>query len=134
MARVPGSFNSSANYEVLVRKPFDARQLVPSYESLLNADNWTTAAGQSIVYNGLVVAVANISDTSKNGLYRFFDPAYTPLNGGDVTNEANWHKLADIEDVNALTQDINSLGERVDAIENIDLLILDGGNAADYNI
>jgi hypothetical protein len=59
-------------------------------------------------------------------VYRFFDPEYTPLNGGDVTKEENWHKMADDADVDALDA-------RLDAIENIDLLILDGGSAADYN-
>lgn len=126
MDRVPGSFNSFANYEVLVRKPFDARQLVPSYESLLDVSNWNAPNGTSIVYNGLLVAVSSTSDTSKNGVYRFFDPEYTPLRGGDVTKEENWHKLSEGSDLEA---DLSELDARIDAIENIDLLILDGGTS-----
>lgn len=89
MARVIGSTNMNINYEVTVKKPLDARSLVKTYEDLTLESNWLKE-GKSIAYNGMLVAVANTSDTSKNGLYFLFDiNCTTNLKSPDVTNEAN---------------------------------------------
>ena len=40
MARIPGTFNISSNYDVTVKKPFDARMLVPTYADLTIKSNW----------------------------------------------------------------------------------------------
>lgn len=127
MARTFGSQNVTTNYEVQVRKPFDARMLVPSYEDLLIKDNWVkSGTTQVVAYNGMLVAVANTSDTSKNGLYFLFDVACTTaLKSPDVTNADNWIKIgetADISDfaerVTTIESELDSIKERLDALEN----------------
>lgn len=113
MARVQGKFTLDTNYELSVRKPFDARTLVPSYEDLLLESNWLNDSGKSIAYNGLVVAVANTSDTTNNGVYYLFDPqCTTSLKSPKVTLPENWHKLCDFSE-------ITSLQNRLTEVENL---------------
>jgi hypothetical protein len=101
MGRNRGAVNVTTNYEVQVKKPFDARTVVPTYADLLLVDNWYKKGTTSIIaYNGLPVSVVDTSDTSKNGLYILFDPACTTsLKSPDVTKEENWHKLAEDADL-----------------------------------
>lgn len=111
MARVRGALNATSNYEVQVKKPLDARMLVPSYDDLLLKDNWVkVGTTQSIAYNGMLVAVANTTDTSKNGLYFLFDAAVTGLKSPDVTSAENWIKIGE-------TTDISDFAERLTNIE-----------------
>lgn len=124
MARVRGELNATSNYEVQVKKPFDARMLVPSYDDLLLKDNWVKDGTIPIVYNGMIVAVANTTDTSKNGIYFLFDATVTGRKSPDVTNEANWIKVgetADISDfaerVTAIETELASIKDRLDALE-----------------
>ena len=97
MSRVRGTHTRDYNNEIVIRKPIDARTLVPTYADLLTKDNWVKAnTAQVTAYNGLVVSVADTSDTSKNGVYFLFDPKCTSaLKSPDVTDEANWHKIGD---------------------------------------
>lgn len=101
MARVSGALIATSNYEVQVKKPLDARSLVPSYDDLTIKENWVkSGTTQVIAYNGMLVAVANISDATKNGLYMLFDiNCTTPLKSPDVTVESNWIKIGDLSDV-----------------------------------
>lgn len=109
MARVLGTFNTASNYDITVRRPFDARMLVPSYADLLDSANWT-ADGKIIAFNGMIVAVANTTDTTQNGIYYLFDPACTSaLKSPTVTDASNWHKLADLSEVNKLEERIAAL-------------------------
>ena len=126
MARVFGSQVVTTNYEVTVKKPFDARSLVPTYADLLLKDNWVKSGGtQVIAYNGMLVAVANTSDTSKNGLYMLFDiNCTTALKSPDVTNEGNWIKIGETSDVGdfadrlaAIEDELVSIDERLTALE-----------------
>jgi hypothetical protein len=132
MARVKGTHVRDYNNEVVVRKPIDARTLVPSYNDLLLKDNWVKdGTTQVIAYNGLVVSVANTSDTSKNGIYFLFDPnCTTALKSPDVTNEANWHKIGENSDLGDLVDrleqlesDVSDIGELPSRINELEVTI-----------
>lgn len=111
--RVIGGFSMSSNYEVSIKKPLDARSLVPTYDALLLKSNWVTSANKPIAYNGMLVTVANTTDASKNGLYYLFDPNCTSsLKSPDITVEANWHKVAELSDI----EDIDSIKAQISAI------------------
>lgn len=112
MARVIGSFNKDTNYEVSIRKPIDARTVVPSYADLTTESNWVNEAGKSIVYNGLIVAVVDTTDIEHSGVYYFYDVSFSALKGGTVTNIDNWIKLCSLDE-------LNSLKTRVAALEGI---------------
>lgn len=142
MARVPGAVAATSNYEVQVRKPLDARALVPTYNDLLIKDNWVkTGTTQVIAYNGMVVSVADTTDTSKNGIYFLFDPnCTTALKSPDVTNESNWFKIGENSDISDYSERLaaielqlstfegrlDSLDSRLDAVE---ASIEEGGNS-----
>lgn len=108
MARTFGAKGVTTNYEISVRKPLDARLLVPSYEDLTSKANWLKegSTSQIVAYNGMIVAVANTVDTAKNGVYMLFDAASTNLKAPNVTAEANWHKLVDFSDLTTITKNI----------------------------
>ena len=131
MSRTTGEFIITSNYEVAARKPFDARSLVKSYEHLLLVDSWTVN-NKINAYNGMIVAVANTSDVSKNGLYMLFDPNNTSsLKAPDVTVSTNWIKIGETSDVSEfasrietiekklkdITDDMTELDSRVTALE-----------------
>lgn len=126
MARQFGSQSVTTNYEVQVRKPFDARMLVPSYDDLLLKDNWVKAGTtQGVAYNGMIVAVANTTDITYNGLYFLFDPnCTTALKSPDVTNSANWIKVGETSDISdfatrltTMETELDSIKDRLDALE-----------------
>jgi hypothetical protein len=111
MARVKGMILRNTNYEVTAKKPLDARSLVKTYEDLLLESNWLDSSNKSIAYNGMLVAVANTDDTSKNGLYFLFDVNCTSfLKSPDVTKEENWTKIGE-------TSEINNFIDRLSDIE-----------------
>lgn len=114
MARVRGTFNIEANYDSSVKKPFDARMLVPSYIDLTTKDNWylwdpKTAAltTKFIAYNGMLVVVADKTDIEHSGLYLLMD--YNAKKNPDVTKIENWIKIGDA--------DLTVVEERLDALE-----------------
>lgn len=111
MSRTYGSQNVTTNYEVQVRKPFDARMLVTTYDSLFDKSNWVkSGTSQVIAYNGMIVAVANTSDTSKNGLYFLFDKnCTTALKSPDVTNESNWIKIGETSEINNIISRVSQI-------------------------
>lgn len=126
MARQFGSQTVTTNYEIQVRKPFDARMLVPSYNDLLLKDNWVKAGTTQVVaYNGMIVAVANTTDATDNGLYFLFDPdCTTALKSPDVTDAAHWIKIGETSDISELTTrlttietELDSIKDRLDALE-----------------
>lgn len=131
--RVVGGFQMSSNYEVSIRKPLDARSLVPAYESLLIKDNWINSEGTVVAYNGMLVAVANTTDTSKNGIYFLFDPNCTSkLKSPNVEDESNWTKIGETSDISDfttrltniesqlsdITDNLTDLDARISALEN----------------
>lgn len=115
MSRTRGEFNMTTNYDVSVKKPFDARMLVPTYSDLLDENNWYKydPATQSITtvwiaYNGMIVAVADTDNPISNGLYMLFDA--TNKKKPSVVAE-NWIKIGDLSDVES----------RLSALEAIEL-------------
>lgn len=98
--RYKGKSTLATTYDVKYYGPLDTRFLVPTYADLTNPANWTIDGYGSNAYNGMIVAVgSNESDPSKNGIYRLFD-ANNPgaKDEPDVTKEANWHKLAEVDE------------------------------------
>ena len=119
MGRIFGSQIVTTNYEVTVKKPFDARSLVPSYEDLLLKDNWVkSGTTQVIAYNGMLVSVANTTDVSKNGLYFLFDVnCTTALKSPDVTKEANWIKIGENSDISEFVERLSSIESQLASVE-----------------
>lgn len=127
MARVRGSIPFSSNYEASISKPMDARMLVPSYNDLLDNSNWLTSKNTPCCFNGMLVAVANTSDTSKNGLYMLFDKdnARKP----NVTIETNWIKIGETSDISDLVSRIQTIETKITElssdIESLDARVSD---------
>lgn len=98
------------------RGPFDAKALVKTYTDLLSLNTWMLD-DVLVAYNGMITAVwLNKADTSKNGIYFLFDPSVTTaLKKPDVTNEANWHKLADAD---GLLDKLTAINNRLTILEN----------------
>lgn len=134
MARVFGSQIVTTNYEVQVKKPFDARMLVPCYDDLLLKDNWVkSGTTQVIAYNGMLVAVANTADVSKNGLYFLFDAAATGLKSPDVTNADNWIKIGETADIRDFAERVTTIESELDSIKDrLDALEAEGSDVETY--
>lgn len=116
--RVIGGFNMSSNYEVSIKKPLDARSLVSDYEALLLKSNWVSSTNKPIAYNGMIVAVANTSDTSKNGLYFLFDPNCTSaLKSPDVTIADNWIKIGETSEINDFVSRLNNIEQALSSFD-----------------
>ena len=96
------------------RGPLDAKALVKTYQELITADTWLVN-GKNAAYNGMVTAVwLNKTDTDKNGIYFLHDAAVTSTyKAPDVTNEANWHKLSTIAELEALESRINTKNQEL---------------------
>lgn len=110
MARVLGVVSRNTNYEVTVKKPLDARSLVKTYGDLLLESNWLSSNGKPIAYNGMLVAVADTSNTSKNGLYFLFDINCTSsLKSPDVTVESNWIKIGENADISDFAERLSQI-------------------------
>ena len=136
MSRVNGTFELHANYDITVRKPLDARILVPSYEDLFIPSNWVKKGSKQVIaFNGMVVSVANTADTSNNGLYFLFDPdCDSPLKSPDVTRASNWIKIGSVggcsQEIEELQTAVSSINDRIDQIENVDIICINGGAAS----
>lgn len=73
----------------------------------------------------MLVAVANTSDVSKNGLYFLFDINCTSnLKSPDVTAETNWLKIGETSDIdsfaerlNQMSTELSHINDRLDALE-----------------
>jgi hypothetical protein len=97
------------------RGPLDAKSLVKTYAELTNAATWTYDDAL-VAYNGMIVAVyLDKVSANNNGIYYLFDPAITSaVKKPDVTNEANWHKLADAD---GLVDKLTAIDDRLTALE-----------------
>ena len=119
MARVVGELIRNTNYEVTIKKPLDARSLVKSYADLTLESNWLNSSGKSVAYNGMLVAVANTSDTSKNGLYFLFDINCTSsLKSPNVTLESNWIKIGETSEVGDFAERLSKIDAELTDLEN----------------
>lgn len=105
-------------YKYTGRGPFDAKALVKTYTELLDINTWT-ANDNLVAYNGMITAVwLNKEDTSKNGIYFLFDASVTTaLKKPDVTNEANWHRFAELSDLAALTEQLSTMSTELSGIK-----------------
>ena len=101
MARDKGTFNFSANFEVLNKAPLDARQVVGSYADLINPSTWRDSNSLIWLFNGAIVSVANDVSTTRNGIYFLKD-------ANNYTDYLNWEKstFSGITDVS-----INNVGD-----------------------
>lgn len=96
------------------RGPLDAKSLVKTYAQLTQISTWTYD-DTLVAYNGMLVAVYLDTVSANNGIYYLFDPAVTKvLHKPDVTNEANWHKLADVD---GLVAKLSAIDTRLTALE-----------------
>ena len=128
MARTRGTFNIGSNYDVSVKKPFDARMLVPTYNDLTTKSNWYLMDSDGnltttfIAYNGMLVAVADKSDAANSGLYMLFDK-YSGKNP-NVEDSNNWLKIGETSDVSDLVDritqidsELSDINDRLEALE-----------------
>jgi hypothetical protein len=110
--RTIGAIVTTSNYEASVRKPFDARMLVPSYAALTFIDNWK-ANEEVNAFNGMLVAVADETDSTNTGIYYLFDPTCTDAASANsipnVEDINNWHKIAELTDVNAISERLTEI-------------------------
>jgi hypothetical protein len=111
---------SSNQYKYTGKGPLDKKALVATYAELLTWDTWVTKSGTKAAYNTMIVGVwANKTDSSKNGVYYLFDPACTStIKNPDVTNPANWHKIAEATDLNANFEELASKVQILDVTVN----------------
>ena len=87
-------------YRYSGKGPVDAKSLVKTYSALLSQETWLNDAGKLSAYNGMVVTVWLDDDHAKNGVYRLHDASVTSiLKTPDVTQESNWHKLAELSEI-----------------------------------
>ncbi len=84
--------------------PLDAKSLVKTYADLLNINTWT-ANDTFVAYNGMIVAVwLDKSDALNNAIYYLYDPTVTSaLKKPDVTKATNWHRIAEINEIQDIT-------------------------------
>lgn len=128
MARLRGTFNLDANYDLVVKRPLDARMLVPTYADLTTKDTWyaTDDFGNPttslVAFNGMLVAVADKLDVEHSGLYMLFD--ITAKKTPNVELEENWIKIGETSDISDfldrltnIEAEITALKDRVDALE-----------------
>jgi hypothetical protein len=88
MARVPGVFNFSANFEALIAGPLDARSTVVTVSEL-------TDSSLPYPYLGMTVAVTSDPDPNQNGVWILKALPATTIN--------NWYKLSDSESDTTVT-------------------------------
>ena len=77
--------HSPMAYHVNIESPFDARLVVNNYSDLLE---WDVANDKP--YKGMVVAVVEDEDPTKNGLYMLINKT----GNGSVLEESDWQKVA----------------------------------------
>ena len=97
---------TGTQYKYTGKGPFDVKSLVSTYDKLLLEDTWGGYA-----YNGMVVGVGlNTADLTKNGIYYLYDSTVKNALGiPDVKNEANWHKLGTLAEIDAIAERVTSL-------------------------
>ncbi len=121
MARVRGSFNIDSNYDLIAKRPFDARMLVPTYADLTTKDNWLALDENGnhttslVAYNGMLVAVADKNDIENSGLYMLFD--ISGKKNPNVELADNWIKIGETSDISSFAERLSSIEEELDSIK-----------------
>ena len=109
----------SSQYLLTSKAPFDSKMLVNTYADLVTL---------KYAYNGMLVGVGMDSDETRNGVYYLHDASCnTVLDVADVTDYANWHKVATVAELFTQT---NAIVTRVEALENADVVTTDDVNSA----
>jgi len=103
MSRNRGTFIYAANYEVLMKAPLNAGQLVDYYTDLTDPLTWEDADGLVWLYDGAFVSVAKDADPTKNGLYFLKDAT-------NYTNSNSWIKLGGSD---TIIQSVQNVGNGV---------------------
>ena len=91
MARTKGTLALSANFEVKMAEPLDARSRVATKAELILAATWTSTDSNVYTYVGMPVSVYADSTAANNGIYR--------LKAADYKVAANWEKMASSDDL-----------------------------------
>lgn len=86
MSRNKGTFNFSANFEVLSKAPLDARLVVSNKGDLISPSIWQDASSNVWLYKGILVSVVSDPSTENNGLYFLLDET-------QYTNYNSWFKI-----------------------------------------
>lgn len=113
----------SAQYWYTGKGPVDAKQLVKTYDQLLDENTWLSDSGSKTAYNGLFVAVwldkgEDGKLSGRNGLYVLFDPDCTStLKNPDVTDESNWHKLCSLDDLTSVTEELSNIKNDIEELK-----------------
>ena len=107
MSRIHGLNSISENYEVKLRRPLDARMLVPTKADLINPASWT-----AYTYNGMIVAVGADSEAFNNGIYILKDRKL--ISSSDYSG---WSKVAELTDLNSLKIQVADLEEIVNGLD-----------------
>lgn len=94
MARTKGTLAISANFEVKMAEPMDARSRVATKAELLLAATWTSTDSNVYTYVGMPVSVYADGTAANNGIYR--------LKAADYTQAGNWGKMASADDISVL--------------------------------
>ena len=125
----------SAQYRYTGKGPVDAKQLIKTYGELLLESTWASASGSNTAYNGMIVAVwldknADKTLSDRNGIYFLFDPECTStLKKPDVTDEKNWHKIAEVGN---LPDKLAEIDARITALEDKESNIRTYGYRKDF--
>ena len=109
-----------SQYILTGRNPFDAKQKVNTYADLLLDATWKLADGTAVAFNGMIVAVATDTDLSKRGLYILLDDTIiNNFSTPDYTTDSNWHKIAELSDLDNLADKstVEGIQARVSALE-----------------
>ncbi|MCP5064298.1 MAG: hypothetical protein GY936_17800, partial [Ignavibacteriae bacterium] len=75
MGRDKGLLPFAGNFEPEKAGAFDARANIPTKADLIVASNWTAGDGNSYVYEGMTVTVAQDTTAANNGIYVLVDPS-----------------------------------------------------------
>jgi hypothetical protein len=120
-------FNSTDQYRFTGKGPLDAKALVPNFKTLTKVDTWIASVTNPntgvvtnvrIDYNGMIVAVWNDPDATKNGVYFLHDSQVkTALAKPNIEDEANWHKMGGLGGLPGLEAQIAELKDRVGTVE-----------------
>lgn len=128
MALIDGNILLNSQYVFNGRGPFDAKMLVKSYADLLAPETWYDTEGNSLAYNGMLVAVWRDTDLSKNGIYFLYNGSRNNKDL-DVANEQNWHKLVNVTD---LENSLSAIDNRLVSLEEKESDVVTYGYRKDF--
>lgn len=117
MALFDGVALMSTQYAFDGNGPFDAKMLVKSFDELTNETTWQNSNGDSLAYNGMIVAVwrERNENAHKNGIYFLHDGTAKRI--PDVTKVENWHKLGELKDLEGLAEQITAMQKELEDIQ-----------------